>query len=131
MKCSEDATLHKRFVEKKRTYDFLASLNMEFEAIRVQILGKEDIPSLNEVISLIRAEEGRRGVMLDTAPIEKSALIALRGPNRGPKEERKAAGDKTSNNRDSRDSLWYTFCKNLQETKAYHREMIEVTWKTI
>jgi len=56
MKCSEDAALHKRFVEKEQIYDFLAGLNSEFDAIRVQILGKEDLPSLNKVISLIRAE---------------------------------------------------------------------------
>ena len=58
MKCSEDAAQHKRFVEKERIYDFLASLNLEFDAVRVQILSKEDLPSLNEAISLIRAKEG-------------------------------------------------------------------------
>ena len=58
MRCSEDATLHKRFVEKERTYDLLAGLNMEFDAVRVQIRGKEELPSLNEIISLIRAEKG-------------------------------------------------------------------------
>lgn len=42
MKCSEDATLLKRFVEKDIIYDFLAGLNIEFDAVRVQILGKED-----------------------------------------------------------------------------------------
>ena len=59
MKCIEHA-LQTRFVEKERTYDFLVGLNMEFDAVRVQILDKEDLPSLNEVISIVRAEEGRR-----------------------------------------------------------------------
>lgn len=55
MKCSEDAILLKRFVEKERIYDFLVGLNMEFDVVRVQILGKWDLPSLNEAIALIRA----------------------------------------------------------------------------
>lgn len=60
MKRSEDAALHKRCLENERMYNFLAGLNIEFDAIRVQILGKEDLPSLNEVIFIVRAEEGRR-----------------------------------------------------------------------
>ena len=46
MKCSEDAALHKRFVKKERTYDFLAGLNIEFGAVKVQILGKEEFTLL-------------------------------------------------------------------------------------
>ncbi|XP_022731494.1 uncharacterized protein LOC111286004 [Durio zibethinus] len=57
MKCSEDATTLKKFIEKDRVYDFLAGLNVEFDQVRVQILGKQDLPSLNEVISMVRAEE--------------------------------------------------------------------------
>lgn len=48
--------MFKRFVEKDRIYDFLAGLNIEFDAVRVQILGKEDLPSLNETIATIRAK---------------------------------------------------------------------------
>ena len=76
MKCSEDAALLKRFVEKDRIYDFLAGLNMEFEAVRVPILGKEDLPSLNETIAIVHAEEGRRGVMIDTNPMDGSAQVS-------------------------------------------------------
>ena len=100
MKCSEDATLHKKFVEKERTYDFLGYLNIEFDTVRGQILGKEDLPSLNEVISLIRAEEGRRGVMLEPPPMENSTVVSLKS-NKGYKEEKKAV---------DRDTLWCTHC---------------------
>ncbi|KAK2991614.1 hypothetical protein RJ640_014010 [Escallonia rubra] len=62
MKCSDDATVLKNFIEKDRTYDFL-------------ILGKEELPSLNESISIINAEESRRGVMLYTQPVEESAML--------------------------------------------------------
>jgi len=103
----------KKFVEKERTYNFLAGLNMEFDAVRVQVLGKEDLSPLNKVISIIRAEKGRRGLMLDDSPIERSTLVSLKAPNRGSKEEKKA-GD--------RNSLWCTFCKKPRHT-------IERCWK--
>lgn len=62
MKNSERAAALKAFIEKDRTYDFLAGLNAEFDPVRVQILGKGPT-SLNEAIATIRAEERRRGVM--------------------------------------------------------------------
>ena len=65
LKCSEWVVIIKYFIEKDRVYDFLAGLNSEFDQIRVQILDKEDVPSFNEEISLIRVEESRRGVMLE------------------------------------------------------------------
>ena len=64
MHCSKDAVVLKRFMDKDRIYDFLAGLNVEFDAVRVQILGKQDLPSLNETISIICAEEGRRSLCL-------------------------------------------------------------------
>ena len=90
MKCSEDAIIQKKFVENERTYDFLAGLNIEY-VVRVQILGKSEFPSLNEAISIVRAEEGRRGVMLETSSMESSALLALKGlgKERMTLEERK------------------------------------------
>ena len=75
MKCSEDAATLKNFIEKDRVYDFLAGLNPEFDQVRVQILGREEIPSLEETISLIRAEESRRSVMLEPQVSNGSALV--------------------------------------------------------
>lgn len=46
MKCPEDATILKNFIEKDRVYDFLTGLNLEFDQVRVQILGREEMPSL-------------------------------------------------------------------------------------
>ncbi|RVW58058.1 hypothetical protein CK203_117317 [Vitis vinifera] len=59
MMCSEDAALLKRFVEKERIFEFLASLNVEYDHKRSQVLGRDQLPSLNETISMIQAEEGR------------------------------------------------------------------------
>ena len=65
IKHPEDAAILKSFIKKDRVYDFLAGLNPEFDQVRIQILGKEDTPSLEETISLIRAEESRRSIMLE------------------------------------------------------------------
>ena len=58
MKCSEDAAMMLKFVQSERTFEFLVGLNVEYDQVKVQVLGKEDLPHLNEVLSIIRAEEG-------------------------------------------------------------------------
>ena len=55
-------------------YDFLVGLNSEFDHVRIQILGRECTPSLEETISLIRAEESRRSVMLEPQTMDRSTL---------------------------------------------------------
>ncbi|KAK3437210.1 hypothetical protein EUGRSUZ_C01993 [Eucalyptus grandis] len=55
MKCADDAAILKTFIEKDRVYDFLAGLNSEFDQVMIQILGNEEIPSLEETITLIWA----------------------------------------------------------------------------
>ena len=115
MKCNEDATIQKQFVEKERIYDFLVSLNIKFNAVRVQILGKENLPSLNEAISIVCADEGQRGVMLDISPIESLALVNVNGSSldKQDREERKTSNfSKTIN----RDSLWCNYCKKPRHT---------------
>ena len=66
MECSKDAIIHQEFLEKERLFDFLAGLNGEFDQVRVQILGRDPLPSLNEAFAIVRGEEGRRNVMLKT-----------------------------------------------------------------
>ena len=41
----------------------------------MQVLGKEEVPSLNETITIIHGEEGRRGVMMEPQSTDHSALI--------------------------------------------------------
>ena len=57
MECSKDATIYQEFLEKERLFDFLAGLNGEFDQVRVQILGRDPLPSLNEAFSIVRGEE--------------------------------------------------------------------------
>lgn len=75
IKCNDDASVLKRFVENDRIYDFLVGLNMKLDLVRVQILEKGELPSLNETIALIKAEEGRHGVMIETPKTKSSALV--------------------------------------------------------
>lgn len=75
-KCPKDATILKNFIEQDRVYDFLVGVNAEFDQVRIQILGRDQIPPLNEVIAIIRSEESRRGVMLKPQTVESSAMIA-------------------------------------------------------
>ena len=77
MKCGKEATMLKRFVKKERIFEFLGGLNLEFNQVRVQILGKEDLSSLNKTISMIRVEEASRGVTMNETPaIESSSLLS-------------------------------------------------------
>ncbi|KAI0498121.1 hypothetical protein KFK09_021362 [Dendrobium nobile] len=114
-RCPEDAAILKNFIEKDRVYDFLAGLNAEFDQVRVQILGKEETPSLNESISLICTEESRRGVMLEPKVIESSAMVMN-------KESSWKEKGKDSSKFKDKDSLWCNYCKKSRHTK-------ETCWK--
>lgn len=57
MKDLEDDALYMEKVECDKTYMYLIGLNSKYDQVRIQILGRERISSLNEVISLIRGEE--------------------------------------------------------------------------
>ena len=56
MQCSIAATIHQEFIERERVYDFLIGLNVELDQVRVQILGKEPLPSLNEAFAIVWEE---------------------------------------------------------------------------
>ncbi|GFY96524.1 alcohol dehydrogenase 1 [Actinidia rufa] len=58
-KCPDDATILKKFIEQDRVYDFLVGLNVEFDQVLVQILGKDEVPSLNENCLKLRFETTR------------------------------------------------------------------------
>lgn len=77
MQCSQDASTLQRFIEKDPIYDFLAGINVEFDDVRVHILVKVDLPSLNETASIIQPEERRKSFMLETRIGDGSALAKL------------------------------------------------------
>jgi hypothetical protein len=51
-------------VEKDRLYDFLAGLDVEYDPIRVQVLGRVPFPSLGEAYACVQEEEIRRCAMV-------------------------------------------------------------------
>ncbi|XP_073148285.1 uncharacterized protein [Henckelia pumila] len=120
MKCSDDAALLKRLVEKDRIYDFLAGLNIEFDAVRVQILGKEDLPTLNETIAIVRAEEGRRCVMIEHNSVNNSsALATTKGRNfRAEQPTEKDNKQPTfSSKSGNKNSMWCSHCQKDNHTE--------------
>ena len=91
---------------------FLAGLNKELDEVRGRILGKKPLPSMQEVFSEIRREEGRRIVMLGgnpslTTETESSALVT-----KGYQEEGKKDGKRP----------WCDHCKRPWHT-------CETCWK--
>jgi len=75
-KCSEDSTILGEYIKQDRVYDFLVDLNQEYDQVRIQILGREKVPRLNEVMEIIWSEENRRSLMLETPISESSAMVA-------------------------------------------------------
>jgi hypothetical protein len=59
--CPGVAVKFQELVEKERIYDFLAGLNVEYDQIRVQVLGKEALPFLRQTYSYVPQEESRKG----------------------------------------------------------------------
>nr|KYP52256.1 hypothetical protein KK1_025860 [Cajanus cajan] len=74
-KFSEDLTILREYIEQDQVYDFLVGLNQEYDQVRIQILGKEKVPGLNEVVAIIWSEESRRSLMLKTPTTDSSAMI--------------------------------------------------------
>lgn len=58
--CVKDTTEYMKHVESVQNFEFLVGLNPEYEQIQVLLLGKDPLPSLNEVYAHIY-REGRRG----------------------------------------------------------------------
>ncbi|XP_034693588.1 uncharacterized protein LOC117920265 [Vitis riparia] len=121
-KCPEDAAILKDFIEQDRVYDFLVGLNPEFDQVRIQILGKQEVPCFNEVVALIRGEESRRCLMLNPQNTDSSAMVAGSGNNSATNMERvlvssngRSSQPKTQN-RDYKDNLWCTYCKKARHT---------------
>ncbi|KAI9198462.1 hypothetical protein LWI28_016256 [Acer negundo] len=85
-----------------------------------QILGREELPSLNEAISMVRAEESRRSVMLEPQTSEGSAMVSNSSKSRSLNPEQQSDLSKTSN----RDTIWCTYCKKPRHTKERYWKLI-------
>jgi hypothetical protein len=63
-------------IDQERIYELLGGLNSEYNPIRVQIFGKEPLPSLQEVFSYVQNEESRRNTMLHARSQTQSTLVS-------------------------------------------------------
>ena len=113
----------KGLLRGKGFFYFLVGLNIEFDQVRVQVLGKEELPSMKETISIIWTEESRRiVVMLEPQLVEGSAMISI---NSSGKEVISSNGGQiVSNNsrcgdllKSSKPTVWCNHCKKPWHTK--------------
>lgn len=88
--------------------------------MRVQVLGKE---KLNEVISMIHAEEGRRGVMFKLSSIDGFSIVVAKPKKFSPNPVRETQRFEGSKN---------LTMKNFSVLKAltHQRQVLETSWKT-
>ncbi|KAL5820794.1 hypothetical protein ACOSQ3_022676 [Xanthoceras sorbifolium] len=116
-KDAADGVYFQKVLENSRVFKFLAGLNVDFDEVRGRIIGRQPLPSLNEVFAEVRREESRRGVMLgnknsSSTPVETSALVsqdisAYKGYTRKPNDKPKVWCDHCNKPRHTRD----TCCK--------------------
>ncbi|KAL5745423.1 hypothetical protein ACOSP7_026569 [Xanthoceras sorbifolium] len=76
-----DGFYFNQITESSRIFTFLVGLNIEFDEVRGRIIGKQPLPSINEVFAEVIREESRRLVMLgkkngESSPVETSALVS-------------------------------------------------------
>ncbi|XP_068492253.1 uncharacterized protein [Phaseolus vulgaris] len=112
-KCSEDSAILKEYIEQDRVYDFLVGLNPEYDQVRIQILGKEKVPGLNEVVAIIRSEESMRGLMLETPTTESSAMKAKGGTTMITNQKKSGF----SNIEKKQEEVWCTYCNKPRHTR--------------
>ncbi|GAV76148.1 hypothetical protein CFOL_v3_19623 [Cephalotus follicularis] len=67
-------------IEKERVYDFLAGLNPDYDRVRVQVLGRDPFPILEEAYNLIQHEECRRTSIMPSVQPDRSALVTVSRP---------------------------------------------------
>ncbi|KAL5756173.1 hypothetical protein ACOSQ2_020919 [Xanthoceras sorbifolium] len=90
-------------------------LNMEYDQVQIQILGRDEVPSLNTVIPMVRAEESRRSVMVQSLHEKGSALASTGG--RGLQQLKAAASDNNRSSSTNNSNLWCNYCKKPRHTK--------------
>ncbi|CAA6665274.1 unnamed protein product [Spirodela intermedia] len=114
-----DAALYREEIERDRTYEYLVELNSEYDQVRIQILGREKLPPLNEVISLVRGEESCRNLMLGSQNVENSIFMTKNGKhygNNSAKTKGEPSGQERTSDNDFRNKLRCTYYKKARHT---------------
>lgn len=79
----------------------------------------KELPTLNETIAIIQAEEGRRGVMVDQQPhlLDGTALVTKSEQGNFGMKEQLQSEESYLAKQGSKENLWCTFCKKPRHTK--------------
>ena len=85
--------------------------------MRIQILGKQEVPCFNEVAARIRGEESRKSVMLEPQTLDGSALLAKTKYSEQGKNDLPKHLGKDNQWKDNKNNLWCSYCKKPRHTK--------------
>ncbi|KAH9716025.1 protein kinase domain-containing protein [Citrus sinensis] len=138
--CMTDSVRYLKRIEDDRVYEFLAGLNKSLDEVRGRILGRIPLPSIREVFSEVRREEGRRKVMLGektTSAPEVSALMTGTNHHNSPYQARQNKKgenvwcDHCHKPRHTRETCWdlhgkppnwkpRNFSQSNRDSKAFH-----------
>ncbi|CAN1305472.1 hypothetical protein LINPERPRIM_LOCUS26530 [Linum perenne] len=124
---AKDSALFKRFIEKKRTIQFLLGLNPELDDVKGRVMGKKPFPSLKEAFAEVRREEHRRHLMLPEVKTqeESSAMAAYDQFRNNRFGKNKQPSDQGKN------TLFCDHCKKPYHTKSQCWEIVgkPADWK--
>ena len=79
-KCTADATIHAKRLEKEKVFDFLYGLDTQLDDVRGRVLSRSPFPSMREAFVEVWREETRRKVMLGGSRESETDSTALAAP---------------------------------------------------
>ncbi|RDX97449.1 hypothetical protein CR513_19776, partial [Mucuna pruriens] len=104
--CKVDSIAYTRLVERGRIFKFLHDLNSEYDPIWVQILGKEKLPSLFEVLFIVHRSSNTGSVMVTEKGFIKGSIASTKGStSKGKSFTKSSRGE------------YYMYCKRPGHTK--------------
>ena len=118
-KSTDDANHYKQTVEAHRIYKFLVGLNVEFDEVRGQIIGRVPLPKISEVFAEVQREESRRYIMLgkksNSGSVESSAFSVAEGFANKAASFQPGLGE--------RPQVWCDYCNKPRQTRETCRKI--------
>ncbi len=106
--CLDDGVKFQKLVEQEQIYDFLVGLNVKYDQIRVQVLGKDHLSTLRRTYSYVQQEESRRSAMIHSMSVDKAGLAAnfSREQSHGSLDKDQLHCDYCGKNRHTKEHCW-------------------------
>ncbi|CAN1836103.1 hypothetical protein LINPERHAP1_LOCUS34642 [Linum perenne] len=131
---TKDASLFKKFIEKKRTFQFLLGLNSNLDDAKSRIMSTKPFPTLREAFSEIRQEEFRRQLMLQESKTQtESSAMITQASQPATQSSAMVAAQGNRNYRGKRKSIpTCDHCKKLGHSKEECWEIVgrPADWKS-